>query len=178
MTVWTKTLGIVFVLTAGIVVSAAARLSPQAALEETIGGTISATRVITRDARLTGNVVCAMTASSCIQFGASGITLNLNGFTMTGLADPSIGCPEASVPNEFGIDTNNYSDVTILGPGVVQQFRNQGIIVRMNTARARVASVTSSTNCAAGIILVGSDNLVEDNFLVRNGSPTAACGGV
>jgi hypothetical protein len=178
MTVWTKTLGIVFVLTAGMVVSAAARLSPQAALEETISGTISATRVITRDARLTGNVVCAMTASSCIQFGASGITLNLNGFTMTGLADPSIGCPEARVPNEFGVDTNDRSDVTILGPGVVQQFRNQGIFVSVNTARARVASVTSSTNCGAGIFLLGSDNLVEGNFLMRNGALAAACGGV
>jgi hypothetical protein len=178
MTDWTKTLGIVFVLTAGMVVSATARLSPQAALEETINGTLSTTRVITRDAKLTGDVMCAMTTSSCIQFGASGITLNLNGFTMTGLADPSAGCPEAPVANEFGIDTNDRSDVTVLGPGLVQQFRNQGIFVSVNTARARVASVTSSTNCGSGIIVFGSDNLVEDNFLIRNGRQAAPCGGV
>ena len=96
MTVWTKTLGILLVLTAGTVISAGARLSPQLAVEETISGTLSATKVITRDAKLTGDVVCAMTGSSCIQFGASGITLNLNGFTMTGLADSSTGCEALS----------------------------------------------------------------------------------
>ncbi len=177
MTVWTKTLGIVLVLTAGMVASAAARIRPAAALEDTIDGTLTATRVITQDTKLTGDVTCAMTTSPCIQFGASGITLNLNGFTMTGLADPSTGC-DAPVPNEFGIDTHDRSDITILGPGLVQQFRNQGVSVSVNTTRARVASVTSSTNCGSGIILSGSDNLVEDNFVMRNGRTAVPCGGV
>src|SRR5262245_15987806 len=176
MKVWTSMFGVVALLTAGIV-AAAARVSPQSALEETIAGTISATRVITRDAKLTGDVICAMTGASCIRFGASGITLNLNGFTMTGLADPSTGCSEGFTANEFGIDTNDRSDITILGPGLVQQFRGQGVNVTVNTARARVASVTSSTNCGAGVLVTGSDNLVEDNFVVRNGRAAAPCGG-
>jgi hypothetical protein len=178
MKVWKKTFGVVALLTAGMVAAAVARVSPRPALEETISGTLSATRVITQDTKLTGDVICTMPGASCIRFGASGITLNLNGFTMTGLADPSTGCPEGAVPNEFGIDTNDRSDVTILGPGLVQQFRNQGVYVSVNTARARVASVTSSTNCGAGIIVFGSDNLVEDNFVVRNGRAAAPCGGV
>jgi len=178
MTVWTKMFGVVALLTAGMVAAAVARVSPRPALEDTISGTLSATRVITQDTKLTGDVICAMTGAPCIQFGASDITLNLNGFTMTGLADPSTGCPQGSTAMEFGIDTNDRSDVTILGPGLVQQFRNHGILVRPNTVGARVVFVTSSTNCAAGIILFGSDNLVEGNFLVRNGNLAAACGGV
>jgi hypothetical protein len=178
MKVWTKTFGVVALLTTSMVAAAVARVSPQSALEETISGTITATRVITRDAKLTGDVICTMTGASCIRFGASGITLNLSGFTITGLADPSTGCPEGALPNEFGIDTNDRSDITILGPGLVQQFRNQGVYVSVNTARARIASVTSSTNCGSGIILFGSDNLVEDNLVVRNGRAAAPCGGV
>jgi hypothetical protein len=155
-----------------------ARMSPEAAQEETISGTLTTTRTIARDARLTGDVGCTMTGAPCIQFGASGITLNLNGFTITGLADPSTGCSDGPTANELGIDTNGRSDITIQGPGLVQQFRGQGVSVSTASVRARIASVTSSTNCGSGIILRGSENLVEDNFLVRNGQLAAACGGV
>src|SRR5213593_931083 len=65
---------------------------PQAAPEETISGTISATRIITQNARLTGDVTCTVEAAPCIQFGAPNIKLNLSGFTITGLGDPSTGC--------------------------------------------------------------------------------------
>jgi hypothetical protein len=178
MTVWTKTLGIVFVLTAGMVVSAAARLSPQAALEETISGTISATRIINQNARLTGDVTCTVTGASCIQFGASSIALNLNGFSVTGLGDPLTGCPDGAVANEFGIDTAGRSDVTVQGPGLVQQFRAQGVVVN-GSARAKVTSVTASTNCGAGIFLAAAtDSLIEANLLVKNGRLAASCGGV
>jgi hypothetical protein len=175
-----KTLGAIGLVTVGLTVVALARVPPQGAPEEAISGTITTTRIITQNTRLTGDVTCAVTGAPapCIQFGASGITLNLNGFTMTGLADLSTGCADGPI-NQIGIDTGGRSDVTIQGPGLVQQFRGQGIAVRNNTTRAKIVSVTSSTNCNAGIILTdSSDSLVEGNFLVRNGNLSAACGGI
>ena len=77
------------ILALAIVALARVSSSPQASSEETIGGTITATRIITQNARLTGDVTCTVDSAPCIQFGAPGITLNLNGFTITGLADPA-----------------------------------------------------------------------------------------
>lgn len=123
-------------------------------------------------------MTCAITGAACIQFGASGITLNLNSFTMTGLADPSTGCPDGPTANEFGVDTAGSSDVTVQGPGVVQQFRAQGVVLN-SSVRAKVFSLTASTNCGSGIFLSGaSDSLIQNNVLVRNARLAASCGGI
>src|SRR5262245_21126204 len=175
------TIGLLLMLAAvGLSPQAAALVVPQSVPEDTISGTITTTRIITRDARLTGDVNCTVTGASCIQFGASGITLKLNGFTVTGLADPLAGCPDgAIVANEFGIDTTGRSDVTVQGPGVVQQFRAQGVVVGVGSARAKVSSITASTNCGSGIFVTGaSDSVIEGNALVKNGRLAATCGGV
>jgi hypothetical protein len=166
------------VLTAGLAMVRLARVAPEAAPEETISGTITATRIINQNARLTGDVTCTVTGVSCIQFGAAGITLNLSGFTVTGLADAVTGCPDGPVVTEFGIDTAGRPDVIVQGPGVVQQFRGQGVVVN-GSARAKVVSVTASTNCGSGIFLpAATDSLIEDNLLVKNGRVAAACGGI
>jgi hypothetical protein len=56
-----------------------------AANATTIPSTISSTLTITTNSKLTTNVSCAVPAgAACIQFGASNITLNLNGFIITG----------------------------------------------------------------------------------------------
>src|SRR2546430_3281872 len=53
--------------------------------------------------------------------------------------------------------------------GLIQQFRNSGIRVN-NSIGATVSGVTMSTNCFAGIILIGgSGHVVENNVAVRNG---------
>jgi hypothetical protein len=103
----------------------------------------------------------------------------LNGFTMTGQGDPKTGCAGASTANEFGIAVNNgQTDVTIHGPGLVQQFRNQGIILN-NSTRTRVIGATTSTNCSSGIIVVGgSENELYGNISLLNGLLTAPCGGI
>ena len=172
--------------TLGLSVFAFARLAspPQAALEETISGTITATRMITQNARLTGNVTCTVNAAPCIQFGAPGITLNLNGFTITGLGDPSTGCQGSRVGNdavtfnEDGIAVIDQSDETIQGPRLVQRFRGDGILLR-NSTRNLVASITASTNCQSGILVsLSSDNHIESNVSVRNGTTLIPCGGI
>ena len=181
-----RTLGIAALVTVGLTIAALGRVrSPlQAVFEETISGTITATRMITQNGRLTGNVTCTVDSAPCIQFGALGITLNLNGFTITGQGDPSTGCQGSRVGdaavtfNEDGIAAIDQSDETIQGPGLVQRFRGDGILLRNNT-RNLVAHVTASTNCQSGILVsLSSDNHIESNVLVRNGTSLLPCGGI
>ena len=172
----------VAVIILGLTVVALARVSPpQAPPEETISGPISATRIITQNTRLVGDVTCTVQAAPCIQFGAPNIKLNLNGFTITGLGDPSTGCQGNQVPgfSEVGVMANGQSDLTIQGPGVVQRFRSTGILLTNNSSRILVTQVTASTNCSSGIQLINSvDNRIEANVSVRNGTTMIPCGGL
>ena len=70
------------------------------AAAENISGTLSVTRVIVEDSQLVGDVTCTMTTTPCIQFGAPNIALRLNGFTITGPANPddTTTCQPASGP--------------------------------------------------------------------------------
>src|SRR5260370_7876213 len=49
-----------------------------------IGGTISATVTITEDSQLLDDVTCTVTGAPCFAIGAPNVTLDLNGFTITG----------------------------------------------------------------------------------------------
>ena len=144
-----------------------------------ISGTITTTLTITDDSKLVGDVTCTVTGAACIAFGAGGLTLDLNGFTVTGLADPATACIGVAVPGgEFGIVVNGFNNVTIRGPGLVQRIRASGIHL-INSSGSTIRDVTSSTNCFSGFqINNGSNNLLENNVSVRNASPTAACGGI
>jgi hypothetical protein len=144
-----------------------------------IGGTISTTLTITEDSQLVDDVTCTVTGAACIAFGKDGVTLDLNGFTMTGLADPAKACSGITPPGgELGIVVNGFNNVTIRGPGLVQRFRAQGVFLT-GSSGATVRDVTSSTNCASGFQVVnGSNNLLENNVSVRNANPVAACGGI
>ena len=144
-----------------------------------IGGTITTTLTITEDSQLVDDIICTVTGAPCIEIGASGITLDLNGFSMTGLADSETGCSGVSTGSDAGIRVSGQTGVTISGPGVVQRFRGAGIYPRMNSIRTTVTGVTLSTNCASGILVGGgSDHLLEGNVSVRNGSATFSCGGI
>jgi hypothetical protein len=63
-----------------------------------------------------GNVTCTVTGAPCIAFGAPGLELRLNGFFITGQADPTQACSGTSVANEVGISTNGQNDVEVKGP--------------------------------------------------------------
>ncbi len=151
-----------------------------------ISGTISSTLVITEDSQLVGDVTCVVVNAPCIKFGASDITLTLNGFTITGPANPanpSTGCASPSlVAPEDGIQVVGQHDVAVLGPGLVQKFRRHGIRL-LGSTKVQVVHVTASDNCFSGIILTGTtDSDIEENVSVRNsggsvGTPGPACGG-
>ena len=171
-TVWTTALLL------GLVVAAPARA-------ENISGTISATKFITEDSQLVGDVTCTTTTEPCLDLAASHITLRLNGFTMTGPADPDAGVcnPGSGNPHADGIRTLNVTHVRILGPGMIQKFRRHGIFIVGQPdimTRATVSELTSHHNCFSGVFVnTMSSSRIEGIVSVRNSiqSGAAPCGG-
>ena len=127
-----------------------------------ISGTISVTKMISTDSRLTGDVRCTVTTGPCIQFGAPGIELKLNGHSMTGN-----GSRDSCTANfaEAGIDTNGQNKLSIKGPGLVTRFNGDGILVSGD--HTSIEGVTITSSCINGIQLAGSHNEVERNSVSR-----------
>jgi hypothetical protein len=143
-----------------------------------ISGTVSSTLTIMDNSRLVGDVTCTVTGAPCLSFGSSNLTLDLNGYSITGQGDPVTACGGASTANEAGILVNALQNVVIRGLGVVQRFRNQGILLN-NSTGVTLTGVTMSTNCLSGVIVVGgSGHLLENNISVRNGNTANPCGGI
>jgi len=143
-----------------------------------IGGTISKTLTITEDSQLVDDVTCVVNDAPCIAIGAPNVTLELNGFTMTGQADPQTACNGGGSGPEVGIGVDTQAGVAIHGPGLVQQFRGHGIRLVSSTG-ATITDVTISTNCFSGIFVSGgSDHHVHGNVAVRNGNRSNPCGGI
>jgi len=143
-----------------------------------ISGTISTTLTIIEDSELVGDVTCMVAGAPCIAFGAPGIKLRLNGFTITDGANPSSDCASSSF-TEDGIQVNAQHDVAVLGPGLVHKFAGLGISL-LGSTKVRVEGVTASDNCFSGIFLFGTtDSDIERNISVRNsiGSKGNPCGG-
>lgn len=160
-------------------VAAACTMSAAVARAEDISGTILRTLILSEGTRLVGDVTCNVTAGPCIAFGAPNIRLLLNGFSITGPADPATGCGGTSVGSEPGISTNGQRNIEIRGPGVVQRFRGDGILF-LASNKGRVERVTTTTNCMSGIRInpTSSEIHAEGNISVRNGQATNPCGGI
>jgi hypothetical protein len=143
-----------------------------------ISGIISTTFTIFQDSELVDDVTCMVAGAPCIAFGAPGIKLRLNGFTITDGANPSSTCASSSF-TEDGIQVNAQHDVAILGPGLVHKFAGLGISL-LGSTKVRVEGVTAADNCFSGIFLFGTtDSDIERNVSVRNsiGSQGNPCGG-
>ncbi len=154
-------------------------LAPASAVAEDLSGIISTTRIIREDSRLMGNVTCTVTGAPCISFGAPRISLRLNGFSLTGQADPNNACSGAIQNGEQGISSNGQTDVEIRGPGVVQRFRADGILFN-GTLVGKVEGVTVTTNCQSGIRVMANASRISltGNIAVRNGATGPPCGGI
>jgi parallel beta-helix repeat protein len=154
-----------------------------------ISGTVTSTLTISDDSELVGDVNCnvPLTAADtngvapCIAFGASDITLHLNGHTLSGPVTPPTNC---SLPSDsafgVGIYVNGQTDVKIAGPGVVQHFERWGILLR-SSSEVTVRRVTVNRNCWSGMqTILSSDSNFEENIWINNagGSNGAACGGI
>ena len=165
-----------------IVVTAAAHEGVEARRVQ-ISGTITSTLTIYDDAELVGDVTCEVEGAACVAFGAPNITLKLNGFTMRGQIQPPTGCvtiPDFFVKVEDGISIVGLSEVTVLGPGRVENFGRSGLFV-LSSSAVTIKGVTAADNCFSGIqIWTTSDSEVLGNVSVRNamGSESFACGGI
>jgi hypothetical protein len=162
-----------------------------AARAEDISGTISATRIIVEDSQLVGHVTCTTTTSPCIQFGAPNIALRLNGFTITGPANPddTTTCQATSgLPASDGIANgtsaaNSQPGVHIIGPGMVQRFRRHGILIvgaAGVSTNVTIKNLTSNHNCFSGLLTnLMTSSTIEGVVSVRNAanSGAAPCGG-
>src|SRR5262245_34972520 len=170
---WTKRWAV------GALVGTCLFVMPSAASADDLSGVITTTRIITRDSRLVDNVTCMVTGAPCIAFGAPRISLKLNGFMMTGLADPANGCSGAFTANEQGISSAGQQDVEVRGPGVVQRFRADGVLF-VGAIGGKVEGITATTNCQSGIRVAATASRVTiaGNISVRNGTPMAPCGGI
>jgi parallel beta-helix repeat protein len=158
---------VALVATAFVVVAPPARAKD-------ISGTIASTLTITDDSKLIGNVTCSVSSGPCISFGASHISLNLNGFIIDNpsfhgtLTGPSILC--ALTPLAAGIDTNGQSHVKILGPGVVRGFPSPASIFVNGGSNNKITGVTVSTfsSCIAdgiGLLNTSSNDVDKNTFL-------------
>jgi hypothetical protein len=174
---------------AALVVLALFLCAERAQATDIPGGTINSTLTISDDSRLVGDVNCnvplttadANGVAPCIAFGASHITLHLNGHTFTGPITPPTNC---SLPSDsafgVGIYVNGQTDVKIAGPGVIQHFERWGILLRSSTG-VTVRKVTVNRNCWSGMQTIStSDSNFEEDFWINNsaGSNGGACGGI
>jgi parallel beta-helix repeat protein len=147
-------------------------------------GNISSTLTIFDDSRLMGDVNCtvALLKAPCIVFGANDIALSLNGHTITGpVIDPPTNC---SLPTDstfgVGVEVSGKNDVTIRGPGVIQNFQRWGIFL-LSSTEVTVKEVTANRNCWSGMqVSLTSNSRFEEDVWANNagGSNGAACGGV
>jgi hypothetical protein len=152
-----------------------------------IPGTIFTTLVIHDDSELTGDVTCTVADAPCIQLAEPGITLRLNGFTITGPADSPTGCTSTtsfSTEPEDGIEVLQDA-VAVLGPGRVRKFRRWGILLGHYPTGPEIKHltlkhVTFSENCFSGLQTAGiTESNIEGNVWARNagGSNGFPCGG-
>jgi parallel beta helix pectate lyase-like protein len=161
-----------------------------AAKKNGIEGVIPTTLTITENSELTGDVECLQTDNGpCIRFGAPGIKLRLNGFSMTGTANepPRNNCIAGG---DFGTQQadgiqSTFDRVEIEGPGLVQNMRRHGIALLGSAAdpveRVVVEKLVSHQNCFSGIFMgVVNNSLVEEVVSARNSANSEArpCGGV
>ena len=159
------------------------------AAAEDISGTIAVTKVIVEDSQLVADVTCTTMTTPCIQFGAPNIALRLNGFTITGPANPddTTTCPVSGPADGINNGTNaatSQPGVHIIGPGMVQKFRRHGIFIvgaAGVSTNATVKHVTSHHNCLSGLLATGmTDSVVDGIVSVRNAANSggAPCGGI
>jgi hypothetical protein len=172
-------------------------------------GVILTSQTIFENSKLVCDVVCPQADYlPCINFGKPGIKFSLNGFTMTGPANPppaltdpatppeAVGCaPLPGAPDLPGFPGSGnfppadgihsvHDDVVIEGPGVVQRFRRHGVALfgpPGTVDKAVVKKLVSHQNCYSGVWLNGvTESVVEEVVAVKNSAASRQlpCGGV
>jgi hypothetical protein len=107
--------------------------------------------------RLTSNLAAAVNSDG-IRVNADDVTLDLNGFTLTGggglIAD--------------GISIAGFKNVELRN-GTIRGFTRSGVFTNINTRYIRVIGVTSIGNVTSGIDLQGEGNIIDGCTVLNNG---------
>ena len=121
---------------------------------------LSCGQVIKQSVKLTANLDCK---TDGIIVGADGITIDLNGFTISGPGEKS---------SKVGIMFADNDDVTVQGPGTIKSFQAGALF--SGGQDNKISRVTFTENEIA-IFETGSKNVViEDNLLFGNSIGVAA----
>jgi hypothetical protein len=108
--------------------------------------------------RLTSNLNAPVNSGG-IQVNADDVTIDLNGFTLTGggglIAD--------------GISIAGHKNVELRN-GTIRGFTRSGVFTNINTQYIRVIGVTAIGNVTDGIDLQGQGNIIDGCTVLNNGS--------
>ena len=136
------------ITTAGLVLAAVVSASVASLAEDRVSGLITRTYVIVEDTELTGDVTCDVTGAACFSFGVPGVELRLNGYSITGKADPVTGCGGTITAGEFGITTGGRAERLDAGTGARSTLPQ--LTASTSPARRRPASRASRPPPTAG----------------------------
>ncbi len=121
---------------------------------------LSCGQVIKQSVKLTANLDCK---TDGLIVGADGITIDLNGFTLSGPGEKS---------SKVGIMFADNDDVTVQGPGTIKSFQAGALF--SGGEDNKISRVTFTDNEIA-VFETGSKNVViEDNLLFGNSIGVAA----
>ena len=125
-----------------------------------LSSSLSCGQVIKQSVKLTANLDCK---TDGLIVGADGITIDLNGFTLTGPGDKS---------SKVGVMFADNDDVTVQGPGTIENFQAGSLF--SGGENNKISKVTFQNN-EIGIFETGAKNTaVEYNSMFDNSIGVAA----
>jgi large repetitive protein len=147
-----------------LVISAALTLGPASAQAHAISITCGAT--ITTDTKLTSDVLNC--PENGIVIGADGITLDLNGHTVSGDGPPDASCPDGTFC-DVGIDNSAGHKTVTIKRGAVQRF-DIGVL-DIGGSQSRIQRISTANNSNFGILVGKStQSRIDHNSSVDDGT--------
>jgi hypothetical protein len=128
-------------------------------------GVASCGQIVTEDVTLTSDLECG--PGDGLIVGASGITINLNGYSITSSDEDGSEDPSMNYDGSSGILVANADDVDISGLGEISGF-DEGVTF-MGSSGGQVADIQLANN-DIGVLMSGSEGTdVSRNTMTNNG---------
>ncbi len=128
-------------------------------------GVASCGQIVTEDVTLTSDLECGLGDGLIV--GASGITINLNGYSITSSDETGSEDPSMNYDGSSGILVANADNVDISGLGEISGF-DEGVTF-MGSSGGVVADVQLANN-GIGVLMSGSEETdVSRNTMTNNG---------
>ena len=125
-----------------------------------LSSSLSCGQVIKQSVKLTANLDCK---TDGLIVGSDGITIDLNGFTLTGPGDKS---------SKVGVMFADNDDVTVQGPGTIENFQAGALF--SGGENNKISKVTFMNNEIAIFETGAKNTAIEDNSMFDNSIGVAA----